>query len=93
MGTVGVVGHTDTLRVGGSASARAAVHPATPAIDADTCAACRWTQGVLSQVLTVFAYAAPSYALALLIVFLFASPLLRVSHCRSPRAPPVCFSE
>jgi len=92
MGTAGSLSHTDRLRAGGSASSRAFVHRAVLAAPADTCAACQWTQGVQSQTSTAFAYAAPLSALALLIVFLFASPSLRVLRRRSPRAPPVCFS-
>jgi len=92
MGTVGTTGHTDTLRVGGPASAQADVHHAAKVVLADACVACQWTQGLQSQSLAVFCFAAPLDALALLLVSLAAALVLRVLRCRSPRAPPVRFS-
>ena len=92
MGTASTIGHTDSLRLGRSASARADVHHATKAALPDNCAACRWTQGAQSQGFALFCYAIPLFALALLVVFLLAAPLTRALHRRSPRAPPVCFS-
>lgn len=92
MGTLGTAYHTDTLRIGGSLSPAACLHHALPSPPAHVCAACEWTQGVQSSVLTAFAFAVPLGSIANTLSSLTLSIARHAPLRRSSRAPPACLA-
>ena len=86
MGTEGVLHHSDA---GTFPHAASALHRATAAAPADTCAACQWTQGMQTGALTVCQVQSPLFSFQPCLQAIVRPLSRRLLRLRSPRAPPV----
>jgi len=86
MGTEGVLHHSDA---GAFPHAASSLHRATAAAPADTCVACRWTQGMQTGALFVSQVQSPLFILQPCLQTVLRRLTHRALRQRSPRAPPL----